>query len=232
MIKKKRTPRIPSNLADTPLIYIGDNHYVEPATGMVLSRIGHINVHGYEKVQHNGARYVSVHRLVYEAVHGPIGASLVINHKNGDRADNRIENLEAVTPGENNAHAYQYGGRERVAPHVQGERHPKSKLTDAQAQAIRERAAAGEPVPTLAEEFGLSTGHTYKIARQATRAAYGVPRQAVRRRAKVTAAQRAEIRRRAAEGELVPDLAAEFGLSKPHAYKIARQRQEPDAGPD
>lgn len=234
MIKKKRIPRVPSNLADTSLIYIGDNHYVEPATGMVLTRIGHINAHGYEKVEHDGARYVSVHRLVWEAVHGRIPDGLVVNHKNGDRADNRITNLEAVTQGENCAHAYRYGGRERIAPHLQGERHPRAKLTDAQVEELRARARRGEKVPALAAEYGLSKGHAYKIVAQRVggRSAYGPTAKPTKRRAKVTPQQRAEIQRRAAAGEFVPDLAAEFGLSKPRTYAIARQRQEPNADPD
>ncbi|MFE7330793.1 HNH endonuclease [Streptomyces sp. NPDC057565] len=232
---KKRAPRIPVNLNESPLIYIGDNHYVEPVTGMVLSRVGHINVYGYEKVEHKGQRAVSVHRLVYEAVHGPIAEGLVINHISGDRADNRPANLEAVTTRENNVHAYASGGRTRLSPHVQGERHPKAKISNAQAQEIKKRAANGEHVPALAEEFGLSVGHTYKIAQQRLggRAQYGTNnRPKVRTRRKVTPEQEADIQKRAAAGEFVPDLAKEFGLSKSNTYKIARQRRESHAVPD
>lgn len=34
------------------------------------------------------------HRLVWENAHGPIPAGMVIHHRNGDKADNRLENLE------------------------------------------------------------------------------------------------------------------------------------------
>lgn len=225
MTKKKRTPRVPTNLAESTLIYIGDNHYVEPATGMVVARIGHINVFGYEKAEHDGKRAVSVHRLVHEAVHGPIPQDLVINHINGDRADNRITNLEAVTQSENIAHSYRSGGRDRVAPHAQGQLHPMSKITDAQVEEIRKRAEDGEKVPDLAAEFGLSVGHMYKITkkRQGGRADYGTNnRPRVRPRQKATPEQQAEIQRRAAAGEHVPDLAAEFHIHPVTAYVIAR----------
>lgn len=41
-------------------------------------------------------------RLVWFAVNGPIPEGMEINHKNHDRADDRIENLELVTRAENN----------------------------------------------------------------------------------------------------------------------------------
>lgn len=46
-----------------------------------------------------------MHRIVYESFHGPIPDGLEINHKNGIRDDNRPENLEAVTHGENMSHS-------------------------------------------------------------------------------------------------------------------------------
>lgn len=47
----------------------------------------------------------SVHRLMWEAFNGPIPGRLEINHKNLDRADNRLENLELVTHQQNIQHA-------------------------------------------------------------------------------------------------------------------------------
>lgn len=225
MTKTKRTPRVPANLAESALIYIGDNHYVDPATGMILSRIGHISTIGYEKVEHAGHRAANAHRLVYGAVHGPIDEGLVVNHINGNKADNRPANLEAVTQGENISHAYRTALRPRHALHMRGEKHPGAKVTDAQTEEIRKRAAAGERVPDLAREFGLSESHTYKIAqkRLGGRAEYGTwNRPKVRTRRKVTVEQEAEIQRRAAAGEHIADLAAEYGVEKNTAYVIAR----------
>jgi len=47
----------------------------------------------------------SVHRLVWEAFNGQIPGRLEINHKNLDRADNRLENLELVSHQQNIQHA-------------------------------------------------------------------------------------------------------------------------------
>jgi len=59
-----------------------------------------------------GGRYVtrSVHRLVAAAFLGDADGRDV-NHKNGDKHDNRLQNLEYVCRGENHRHAYRTGLR-------------------------------------------------------------------------------------------------------------------------
>ena len=48
---------------------------------------------------------VAVHRAMWEAFVGPIPEGMEINHKNLDRADNRLDNLELLTHRENIQHA-------------------------------------------------------------------------------------------------------------------------------
>lgn len=66
---------------------------------------------GYRKVdiKFNNGRRISktVHRLVYEAFNGPIPNGLVINHKDEDKTNNSLSNLEAMTRAEN----IRYGSR-------------------------------------------------------------------------------------------------------------------------
>lgn len=49
-------------------------------------------------------RTINLHRVVWESAHGPIPAGHDIHHVNGDRLDNRIENLECIPHGAHRAH--------------------------------------------------------------------------------------------------------------------------------
>ena len=71
---------------------------------------------GYFAVQKAG-QFMLVHRLVVATFLGqPHSAELQVNHKDLDRGNNRVENLEYVTAAENRKHAVlQREGRERKA---------------------------------------------------------------------------------------------------------------------
>jgi hypothetical protein len=63
---------------------------------------------GYVQIHHR-LFCVQAHRLIWECTNGPIPKGLEINHINGIKTDNRIANLELVTPSENMKHAYRIG---------------------------------------------------------------------------------------------------------------------------
>ena len=77
---------------------------------------------------------------------------MCINHIDGVKNNNNINNLEVVTKGENNNHA----GRTGLTSH--GSRHCFAKLTNFQAVRIIERRIEGVSARELAEEHSVSIG--------------------------------------------------------------------------
>lgn len=107
---------------------------VDTDTGQVYGReiATHVDSSGYRQVYLEQGVTQQAHRFIWEAAHGPIPDGLQINHLNGDKADNRLENLELCTHVENLRHAYRTG----LASNA-GIRHPGAKLTEEQVYAFR-----------------------------------------------------------------------------------------------
>lgn len=82
---------------------------------------------GYLQVSLSGRARHSVHRLVALEFCDGFKHGMVVNHKNGNRTDNRAENLEWTTCSENNAHAFRELGRAPTSLGKFGGDHPTSK---------------------------------------------------------------------------------------------------------
>lgn len=105
------------------------------------------NGKGYLRVHIAGKMYF-VHRLVAEKfVPNPEGKKQV-NHKDGDKRNNKADNLEWVTNQDNRTHAVKSGLQ------IQGERCPWAKLTANDVKYIRENSDL--TVKELAQKFGVS----------------------------------------------------------------------------
>ena len=85
----------------------------------------------------------------------------MVNHKNGIRTDNRVDNLEWLLPADNERHARSVLGKRCL-----GEKASRSKLKSEQVLKIRELMASGQTERKVANQFGISTAQVGRIARR------------------------------------------------------------------
>lgn len=139
------------------------SRYQISSAGRIRMRSGRIHRShyvrgGYERVGliclDGQQRNFLVHRLVALAFIGPCPDGMEVNHKNGLTSDNRLENLEYVTPKANAQHSIQVLGRRRAS----GEGHGMAVLTAERVRRLRQEWASGR-WPTkrrLAVAFGIT----------------------------------------------------------------------------
>ena len=125
---------------------------------------------GYLKVtlRRNPDQFTAlVHRLVASAFIGPIDPLMQVNHRNGDKTDNRLSNLELVTNGENLRHRVDVLGQRPLHPGT-GSKHHQAKLTEPDVLELRRLYAAGMDPKELAERFHIVRTTVYPIVSRKT----------------------------------------------------------------
>ena len=96
-----------------------------------------------------------IHRVVASAFIQNPERKPDVNHKDGNKANNSITNLEWVTARENNLHAYRELGRQGPT----GERHGMTTLSIEQVTEIRRRYVSGDyDRRALAQKYGVCPG--------------------------------------------------------------------------
>jgi hypothetical protein len=119
-------------------------------------RVDCMTPNGYFAVgwKHDGRHWTTTtSRLVWSRAHGSIPPGLTVNHRDGVKTNNRLDNLELATRSEQGIHA----------AHVLGNNH-FMKLTEPQVREIRWRLRAGEPGNVIAQAFGVDPAAIYHIA--------------------------------------------------------------------
>ena len=101
-----------------------------------------------------------IHILVAQAFLGDKPDGFECNHKDGDKSNNLLSNLEYITPKENARHAWDNG---LIKPR-NGEKNPACKLTAEKVLEIRRKYAEGlGGLSSLGREYGVNHGMIYLI---------------------------------------------------------------------
>lgn len=146
-----------------------------------------IDRYGYVIVQLGKYRHILphlVHRLVAEAFIPNLQNKPQVNHINGIKSDNRVENLEWVTQKENSEHASRtgllctdfnswLGGdkkaieklRKEMSERVKGEKNPIAKLTKEKVDYILLEVQKGRKITHIAKELGVKRQLIQDVAR-------------------------------------------------------------------
>lgn len=131
--------------------HIGKGRWLKPD----LSNSGYLRVVLYKS---NKRHKRSVHRLILETYVGLCPKDMGGCHNNGDRTDNRLENLRWATFVENEADKIKHGTDTR------GERHSQAKLTDQKVSLIYNLYRSGaDSQRELAAAFGITQRTIYRI---------------------------------------------------------------------
>ena len=111
--------------------YIGSDNHIRSKNGTLSSKLMRNGYYMTSAQYDNKTYYFMEHRVIWVWNNGAIPKGLVINHKDYNRANNDIDNLELMTQKENT----QYSKCNKQP--LRGEKCGKSQLLDKQANAIK-----------------------------------------------------------------------------------------------
>lgn len=120
---------------------------------------------GYLRVSMGRNNYDYVHRIVARAFIRNSRGCREVNHKNGVKTDNRVENLEWVTTSENQKHAYRILGRSPTRQFGNG--HAR-KLTETEVTGLRELKSKGWKNKDLAQKYGVTEATVRNVYKRRT----------------------------------------------------------------
>jgi len=176
--------------------------------------------YGYKRVnlQVNSIRKgFAVHRLVAGAFIGYCPKDMEVNHKDGDKTNNHIGNLEYTTHVENIRHSFRELGRARTVP--RGEDAGMAKLTYGKVTEIKDMLIGGYSHRHIAVQFDVSYVAIGCIARGKTWTHHKNNKdgwQSTGKRkifSKLTAEQVKDVRRQLADGVKGASIARQYNVN-------------------
>lgn len=126
---------------------------------------GYISNSGYHIVNLQlGSKKVArlVHRLIASTFLPPITGKEIVNHKDGDKLNNNLENIEWSNPSENHLH------RCRVLKKGIGEDQHLAKLNSEKVRLLRKMFTSKKPRAEIARHFGIDIRTVYTVGNRET----------------------------------------------------------------
>lgn len=107
--------------------------------------------------------HLKIHRLVAQAFLPNPENKPCVNHKDGNKLNNHVVNLEWATHSENALHAIETGLNPK-----RGNSNHNSKIKESELPTIREMCRNGIPQDTLAQAYGVSQSTISRIVTKTT----------------------------------------------------------------
>lgn len=146
-------------------MYIGEDNHIHRKDGRLLSRQARNGYYTVRKM-YNTIKYTFMeHRIIWYFYYGKFDESLVINHKDFDRANNDINNLELITQKENIDYS------KCNMPDIRGHLNHKACLTEKEVQLAKYLCKHGYKQKEVAELLDVKNVNT--ISRAVSGARYG-----------------------------------------------------------
>ncbi len=193
---------------------------------------GSITNSGYIRVIFFGDR-VSLHRVIATKFVQRVGNRDYVNHIDGNKLNNRADNLEWCTSSENAKHAFNLGLRAPISNPKYGEDNHLSTLTEKQVREIIKLVDI--PFGEIAKRYDTSKStirHIFK-GRSWQHLNLDLPKEKTNHRLKMNLKEARIIRAKLVGGARQADVAREYGVDKGIISKIARNVtwREPQSNP-
>ena len=117
----------------------------------------------YSLSKYGKQEYFTGHRIVAESFIPNFDGKPQVNHIDGNKLNNRVDNLEWCTASENIKHAFDTGLKFSKGIRLCKEKNPNSKYTEQEINEIRKKRNQGYKLKDLAKEYNTYESYICRI---------------------------------------------------------------------